>query len=99
VTANKQVRPKHVPLRTCVICRKKTDKRRLTRIVRTSDEGVVVDLTGKRNGRGAYICDTLPCWEEVLQSKILDRALLTEITTIERTSLEKHKTLKEFSRG
>jgi len=50
------VRPKHVPLRTCVICRERQPKRSLTRIVRTPDGEIRLDASGKLNGRGAYVC-------------------------------------------
>jgi predicted RNA-binding protein YlxR (DUF448 family) len=52
-------RRRHIPRRTCVVCRATGDKRALTRLVRTPDDGVHVDPTGKRNGRGAYLCDRL----------------------------------------
>jgi len=83
--SNKQPhRQKQLPQRTCVVCRKKFDKRQLTRIVRTAAEGVVVDSTGKRNGRGAYICHQPLCWEEIEQKKgLLDQALKTAVTTAE----------------
>lgn len=68
-------KPRHIPQRTCVICRAKTDKRRLTRIVRTPDQVVLLDLTGKKNGRGAYICDQAECWEKMQITQLLDRAL------------------------
>lgn len=85
-------RQKHIPQRTCVVCRQKFDKRRLTRVVRTAEEGVVVDPTGKRNGRGAYLCDQPACWERALnEPKLLDRALLTELTEAERVRLAGHK--------
>ncbi len=87
----KQPRPKHMPQRTCVVCRQKYDKRRLTRLVRTTDVGVVVDPTGKMNGRGAYLCDTLACWEKVLSSKILNQALKTNITEAETAVIATHK--------
>lgn len=81
------MRRKHIPQRTCVVCRRKMDKRRLLRIVRTAENGTVADLTGKRNGRGAYLCDDLGCWDKALNSKVLDRELQVEITEAERKSL------------
>lgn len=84
--AKKRPRRKHVPQRTCVACRRKTDKRRLTRIVRTPD-GVVVDVTGKRTGRGAYLCDRPGCWDKALQSNLLDRALKSAISAAEKEAL------------
>ena len=85
-------RPKHVPQRTCIVCREKFDKRRLTRIVRTPDEGVVVDFTGKRNGRGAYLCDQVSCWDIVVEkTQLLNQALMTEVTASERVEIATNK--------
>ncbi len=56
-------RPKHVPQRTCVVCRSERGKRELVRIVRTPDGAVRVDPTGKVAGRGAYLCKARPCWQ------------------------------------
>ncbi len=80
-------RRKHVPQRTCVVCRQKTDKRQFTRIVRTPDDGVTVDLTGKRNGRGAYLCQNPACWDKVMTEGILEQALLTKISSAEMKRL------------
>lgn len=74
------LKPRHVPQRTCVICRTKTDKRRLTRIVRTLEQVILLDPTGKKNGRGAYICDQVECWEKMKTTQLLDRALETVIS-------------------
>ena len=70
-------RVKHVPQRTCVGCRTVMPKRQLVRIVRTAD-GVLVDPTGKRAGRGAYLHDRRSCWEAGLQGS-LARALKVEL--------------------
>ena len=77
----------HIPQRTCVVCREKKDKRLLTRIVRTPDSGVIVDPTGKRNGRGAYLCDEVACWNSAVESRIIDQALRTELSNEERQEL------------
>ena len=74
-----QLRRKHSPQRSCVACRQKVDKRQLTRLVNTPDEGVVVDPSGKRNGRGAYVCSEQPCRERVVTTGLLAQALKTEI--------------------
>ena len=79
-----QHKQKHIPMRSCVACRQKMDKRQLTRIVRTADEGVVIDPTGKRNGRGAYLCDDPLCWQRAVERRTLDTALKTELTGVER---------------
>ncbi|MCA9983014.1 MAG: YlxR family protein [Anaerolineales bacterium] len=80
-------RPKHIPQRTCVVCREKYDKRQLTRIVNTAEDGVVIDLSGKRNGRGAYLCAKAACWAAAAQGKALDQALKTVLTQEERAVL------------
>jgi predicted RNA-binding protein YlxR (DUF448 family) len=77
---------KHIPIRTCVVCQTKDDKRVLTRLVRT-DAGVVVDLSGKMNGRGAYICDSANCWERAVNTNILNKALKTLLTHEDRERL------------
>ncbi len=61
--------PKHIPQRTCIACRTVRGKRELVRIVHTSDNRVEADPTGKKAGRGAYLCRQRECWEEVLRSR------------------------------
>ena len=86
MTAKPVKRVKHIPQRTCVGCRTVLAKRGLIRIVRTS-EGVLVDLTGKRAGRGAYLHDRRSCWERGLRGA-LSHALKTELTHADRERLE-----------
>ena len=71
-------RPRHVPQRTCVACRQTGAKRQLVRIVRTTDGSVAIDPTGKRSGRGAYLCDAAECWTIALKRGVLVRALKIE---------------------
>ena len=68
-------RPKHVPRRTCIACRKVDAKRGLRRLVRIEGDRVAVDSTGKRAGRGAYICADRRCWEQALKRTAIERAL------------------------
>lgn len=81
-------RPKHVPQRTCVACRQTTAKRELVRVVRTLTGEVEVDPTGKRAGRGAYVCRNRACWELALRKKILEHALQTVMSVENRAALE-----------
>jgi uncharacterized protein len=76
---------KHFPQRTCVGCKEVLPKRSLIRVVR-SQEGVVVDPSGKLAGRGAYLHNRRSCWEHGLQGA-LTGALKSEITTKEREAL------------
>lgn len=66
---------KKIPMRTCVISREKLPKGELLRIVRTTDGKVVPDLTGKLNGRGAYIKKDIVVLEKAIKSKALARHL------------------------
>jgi hypothetical protein len=84
------VRPKHKPQRTCIACRKVKDKRDLVRVVKTPDGNVMVDLTGKANGRGAYLCRQADCWHRSLQGKILDRALKTTLSVNDTIALQQY---------
>lgn len=77
---------KHVPLRTCIVCREREGKRALHRIVRTA-EGVMMDPTGKLNGRGAYLCDKSACWQRALTGDVLARALRTTLSPDDRARL------------
>ena len=65
---------KHIPLRSCAACRENKPKRELVRVVRISDDRVEVDLTGKRNGRGAYFCPAQECWELGRKKRALNHA-------------------------
>lgn len=58
--------PKHVPQRTCIVCRQVKSKRELVRVVRAPDGSVFVDESGKANGRGAYLCQDRACWEKAV---------------------------------
>lgn len=75
-------RPKHVPQRTCIGCRQEAGKRVLVRIVRNTEGQVVLDATGKANGRGAYLHANRPCWEKALKGGTINHALkLTPAST------------------
>jgi predicted RNA-binding protein YlxR (DUF448 family) len=76
-----------VPLRTCIVCQQKYPKRELIRIVRTQDGTVEVDLTGKRSGRGAYLCRDRECWDAALESGKVDRALKCEVSVEDMAAL------------
>ncbi len=92
-TQRRGQRPRHVPQRTCIACREHDAKRSLTRIVRTPEGEVQIDPTGKRNGRGAYLCDRPTCWERALITPLLARALNAELSN------ETLFALREFAAG
>ena len=89
--ANKQQKPpKHIPLRTCVACHQTKPKREFLRIVRTPDSHVFIDATGKKSGRGAYLCARLSCWEQALKGKRLEHEFEIEILAEDRAALDEY---------
>ena len=66
---------KKQPQRTCMGCNEKKHKKDLIRIVKNKDNEISIDRTGKKEGRGAYICDDVNCLEKVIKSKRLERVL------------------------
>lgn len=70
---------KKVPMRTCVVTKEKCEKRDLLRIVRTPEGEVIVDPTGKANGRGAYLKKDVEVIKKAQTSKILERILEVDI--------------------
>lgn len=78
---------KHIPQRTCVVCRQTTNKRALFRIVHDPERGLVVDATGKMKGRGAYLCHEQACWVQAAVTDVLDRALRTTLTAQAKAQL------------
>jgi len=78
---------KHTPQRTCVACREVKVKRELVRLVRIDDGSVEVDTSGKKAGRGAYLCRSPQCWEAGLKGEKLERALHTRLNQDNREKL------------
>lgn len=78
---------KHLPQRTCVTCRVTKDKRELVRLVRVDDGVVEVDESGKKVGRGAYLCWGQDCWQEGLKGGRLEHALRTNLSHENREQL------------
>ena len=70
---------KHVPLRTCIVCRAQKDKSELLRIVRTADGSISVDRSGKAAGRGAYVCDCDECKNALVKKRVLNRVFKTQL--------------------
>ena len=70
---------KKIPMRSCIVTKEKLPKQELIRIVRTPNQEVIVDSTGKANGRGCYLKKDLEVFERAKKSKILDRILEIEV--------------------
>lgn len=80
---------KKVSLRQCVGCREMIEKKVLLRVIRTPEEEVILDSTGKQNGRGAYLCKSLECFQKARKNKGLERSLKVSIPEDVYDKLEK----------
>lgn len=69
------MKTRKIPLRKCVACQQMMPKRELIRVVKTPQDEILIDLTGKKSGRGSYLCGKLSCFKLAKKSKALDRAL------------------------
>lgn len=70
---------KNTPLRRCIGCGESKDKKQLIRIIRTPEGSIELDITGKKNGRGAYICRSQDCLNRAMKTKGLDRSFKMSI--------------------
>ena len=82
------MKPRKVPMRMCVGCREMKEKRDLIRIVRTPEGEAVMDATGKRSGRGAYVCRRADCLKKAIRQKQLERQLEITLTPEITAALE-----------
>ena len=73
------VKPRKIPQRQCVGCREMKEKKALLRIVRTPEGEILLDGTGKKSGRGAYVCHDPACLKRARKSRALERAFETAI--------------------
>ena len=74
------MKKKKIPMRMCLGCQEMKPKKELIRIVKNKEEEVFVDFTGKKSGRGAYICKSIPCFEKARKAKKLEKAFETKIS-------------------
>lgn len=78
-----------VPMRKCIGCQEMKNKKEMMRILKTTDDEIVLDTTGKKNGRGAYICFSRECFGKAVKSKALERSLKMSIPQEVYESLKK----------
>ena len=72
---------KKIPQRKCIVCSDRSDKKKLIRIVKNKEGQIFVDPTGKANGRGAYICQSMECMEKAIKTHAPERSFRVEIPT------------------
>ena len=80
---------KKIPMRQCIGCGEMKSKRDMMRVLRTTEGEIVLDDTGRKNGRGAYLCRRPECFKKAVKSKGLERALKTPIPAEVYENLEK----------
>jgi len=80
---------KKVPMRKCVGCQEMKSKKEMIRVIRTAENEFVLDATGKKNGRGAYLCPDRECLKKAVKSRGLERSFKQAIPEAVYESLEK----------
>lgn len=70
---------KKVPLRMCAGCGEMKSKKEMIRVLKTPEGEIVIDTTGKKNGRGAYLCSSSDCFKKAIKTKGLERSLKMSI--------------------
>lgn len=63
-----------IPLRQCIGCNEMKSKKEMIRVLKTAEDEIFIDATGRKNGRGAYLCPSRSCLEKAIKSKGLDRS-------------------------
>ncbi|MDF2538883.1 MAG: hypothetical protein K0S76_1904 [Herbinix sp.] len=86
---------KKIPFRMCAGCGEMKSKKEMIRVLKTPEGEIVIDTTGKKNGRGAYICSNLACFQKAVKTKGLERSLKVSIPRELVESLEKELILLE----
>ncbi|MBR5508521.1 MAG: YlxR family protein [Lachnospiraceae bacterium] len=76
-------------MRQCIGCGEMKSKRDMMRVLRTTEGDIVLDATGRKNGRGAYLCKSQECFKKAVKSKGLERSLKTPIPAEVYENLEK----------
>lgn len=80
---------KKVPLRQCIGCGEMKSKKEMIRILRTESGEIILDATGRKNGRGAYICPSQECMAKAVKSRGLDRSFKMQVPREVYEALEK----------
>ena len=80
---------KKVPLRKCIGCNEMKNKKEMIRVLKTMDDQIILDATGKKNGRGAYLCFSKECLQKAMKGKGLERSLKMPIPQEVYESLER----------
>ena len=80
---------KKIPLRKCTGCQEMKQKKDMMRVLKTAEGQIVLDTTGRKNGRGAYLCRSMSCFEQAVKNKGLERSLKVKVPEETYESLKK----------
>ena len=80
---------KKVPLRQCIGCQEMKSKKEMIRVIKTAEDEIMLDATGRKNGRGAYLCPSMECLKKAVKGKGLDRSFKMAIPKEVYETLEK----------
>lgn len=80
---------KKIPQRLCIGCGEMKNKKEMIRVLKTAEDGIVIDETGRKNGRGAYICPSMDCFRKAVKGKGLEHSLKMAIPKEVYETLEK----------
>ena len=80
---------KKIPLRQCIGCGEMKSKKEMIRVLKTAEDEIVLDATGRKNGRGAYLCPSMDCFKKAVKNKGLERSFKTAIPKEVYETLEK----------
>ena len=80
---------KKIPLRQCIGCGEMKSKKEMIRVLKTAQEDILIDATGRKNGRGAYLCPSRECLKKAIKSKGLERSFKMAISKEIYETLEK----------
>lgn len=80
---------KKIPLRQCIGCGEMKSKKEMIRVLKTSEDEIILDATGRKNGRGAYLCPSMDCFKKAVKNRGLERSFKTAIPKEVYETLEK----------
>lgn len=80
---------KKVPLRQCIGCQEMKSKKEMIRVIKTAEDEIMLDATGRKNGRGAYLCPSMECFKKAVKSKGVERSFKMAIPKEVYETLEK----------
>ena len=73
------MKAKKIPMRMCIGCGEMKEKKSLVRVIKTPEDEILLDLTGKKSGRGAYLCKSMECFDKAQKGRKLERAFSCKV--------------------